>query len=473
MDNIKYYGLPYNNKAISPDEFRNFARLLFLSQSNSVNDVHLIIEKTPAKTREELISYIGELQKEAQLIKEASVSLEETQRQITRKLQQWIDSYGCANNEIDEYFAYYNIPLDVMQSVRIAPKNALSSPQEINNELGKFIIGQLNARKILSSAVYIHQLRAGKIKPRICSMFNDAYDHIPLLPNPNIILIGSTGTGKSYILKTIARLFGMPFLKIDCASLTSSGYTGNGFNEYFAALYKKLNGDKAAISNALIFFDEFDKLSEQGFSRNEGSVGGVEMQQEFLNLIEDKEYLISQRKSQEENILLNLSNCMFVFGGSFFGIDKHIENRLGCRKSVGFKTEVTYYGADGFDLLDQIVPHDLVSFGILPELVGRVNHIVTLHPHTKETIIEILKYAPDSMLQAYRNFFRLHYDNLVIEEEVYSLLADRILETGTGARAINGILNELLKDLIYNSPNLEKENLVVNKDYFEKVFNYS
>lgn len=473
MDNKKYYGLPYINEALSSDEFRDFARLLFLSQSNSVKDVHQIIEKVVTKTREEIMPFIEELRKEVQLIKEASKSLDEAQKDIAARLQLWIDSFGCASNEIDEYFAYYNIPTDVMHSVRIVPANVLSSPPEINKELGKFIMGQFNARKILSSAVYIHQLRAGKIKPQICSMFNDIYDQVPLLPNPNIILIGTTGTGKSYILKTIARLFGVPFLKIDCASLTSSGYYGNGLNEYFAALYKKYNGDKKVISNSLIFFDEFDKLSEQNIDRSSGSVGGVEMQQEFLNLLEDKEYLISNRKSQEDNILINLSNCMFVFGGSFSGIEKHIENRLGRRITMGFKTGSAHQGAGVSNLLDQVVPQDLVKFGLLPELVGRVNHIVTLHSHTKETIIDILKNSPDSILQAYRNFFRLHYDNLVIEDEVYGLLADKILETGTGARAINGILNELLKDLIYNSPNLEKETLIVDKSFFDKVFKYN
>lgn len=473
MNNKTFYGLPYVNEALSPDEFRDFARLLFLSQSNSVMDVHQIIEKVVTKTKEEMIPFIEGLRKEVQLIKEASKSLDEEQKDIAARLQLWIDSFGCASNEIDEYFAYYNIPTDVMHSIRIVPENALSSPPEINKELGKFIMGQSNARKILSSALYIHQLRAGKIKPQICSMFNDDFDHIPLLPNPNIILVGTTGTGKSYILKTIARLFGVPFLKIDCASLTSSGYYGNGLNEYFTALYKKFNGDEEAISNSIIFFDEFDKLSEQNIARSQGSVGGIEMQQEFLNLLEDKEYLISNRKSQEDNILINLSNCLFVFGGSFFGIENHIENRLGKRKSMGFKNDIVDMEDGISGLLEKVASQDLVSFGLLPELVGRVNHIVTLHAHTKETIIDILKNSPDSILQAYRNFFRLHYDNLLIEEEVYGLLADKILKTGTGARAINGILNELLKDLIYNSPNLEKETLIVDKAFFDRVFKYN
>jgi len=406
------------------------------------------------------------------IIKENVQQLEEGQKEIAYKLQEWIDNFECSPQEINEYLTFYKLSQDIVSTLRLVPKEKLVSPKSIFNELNKFVIGQENAKKILSSAVYTHLLRRQKIKPQITLIYKGDYDTVPLLPNPNIILIGSTGTGKSYILKTISNLFGLPFLKIDCASLTSSGYVGNGLSEYLAAFYKKHKGNLNELNNAIIFFDEFDKLSEQAYSKSQGSVGGIEMQQEFLQLIEDKEYLINVKGGKEESVLVNLSNCMFVFGGSFYGIESIIEKRLGQTKSVGFRNTNNSKEVKKESILQKVFQEDLIKFGILPELVGRVNHIVTLQNHTKETIIEIIKNASDSILKSYQNFFDLHLDKLIIEDEVYELIAERVIITGTGARGLNGILNELLKDLVYEAPNMKMETFTVDKDYFNKVFDY-
>lgn len=471
MENKKLYGIEYKNLSISETVFERLVRLLYLSQSNSVTDTQEFLQKAGSLSDDKLTEYLNFLEDEVEFLRSSADELEMAKNDLAEKLKIWIDNFDCKPEEIHEYIDFYKLSYDIVGTLRLVPKDSILTPKSIFNELSKYVIGQDNAKKILSTAVYTHLLRRQKIKPQITVLYTGGYDTVPLLPNPNIILIGSTGTGKSYILKTIAKQFGFPFLKIDCASLTSSGYIGNGLNEYLAAFYKKHKGNMDEINNAIIFFDEFDKLSENSFKRSEGSVGGVEMQQEFLHLIEDKEYLISSRGGKEEGVLVNLSNCMFVFGGSFYGIDNIIEKRLGKQKNIGFKN-LKDSEADKSSYLQNVVQEDLVNFGILPELVGRVNHIVTLQNHTKETIVEIIKNASDSVLNAYFNYFEIHLDKLIIEDEVYEFIAERVMKTGTGARALNGILNELLKDLVYESPNMLQETFTIDKDYFNKVFDY-
>lgn len=471
MENKRLYGIEYKNLNISVEVFERLSRLLYLSQSNSVADVQTFLIKAGTLEDENLSEYLDFLEAETEFLRSSADELESAKSDLVEKLQMWIDNFNPTPEEINEYVSFYNLSYDLVGTLRLVSQDKILSPKSIFSELDKYIVGQDNAKKILSTAVYTHLLRRKKIKPQITAAQNQSYDDVPLLPNPNIILIGSTGTGKSYILKTIAKVFGLPFLKVDCASLTSSGYIGNGLNEYISAFYKKHKANIEEINNAIFFFDEFDKLSENAFGRTEGSVGGVEMQQEFLHLIEDKEYLIYNRGNKDEGVLVNLSNCMFVFGGSFYGIDNFIEKRLGKQKSIGFKNPIQTE-TDNSLLLQKVVQEDLVKFGILPELVGRVNHIVTLQNHTKETIIEIIKNSSDSILKAYFNYFEIHLDKLIIEDDVYELIAERVMKTGTGARALNGILNELLKDLVYESPNMLVETFTIDKDYFNKVFNY-
>jgi len=439
--------------------------------SNSVTDVQRFISKLNKFDPANLETYCSGLDLEVYTIKEnLRYSAHFTNRMVER-LQNWIDNIGCTRQEIEDFISYYKIRSDKLVGLRMISKSQYNSPADINTMLGQYIIGQERAQKILSSAIYIHLLRCGLVKPLISAGYTTQNSGlVPLLPNPNIVLIGSTGTGKTYILKTIASVFRLPFLKVDCASLTSTGYYGNGLNEHLYTFLNKCQESKQDINQAIIFFDEFDKLSEMHYARSGGSLGGVEMQQEFLNIIEDKEILLYPPKgSQNEGKSLNLSNCMFVFGGSFYGIERIVEKRLGKHQRIGFKMHEKNTNDDA-PVLSHVNPHDLVEFGILPELVGRINHVVSLEEHNLNTIISIIKNSAESPLKAYENYFEMHHDTLVIEEDVYELIAEKILEANTGARAIYGVLNELLKDLLYHSPNLIEEKLVVDKAYFNKVF---
>jgi ATP-dependent Clp protease ATP-binding subunit ClpX len=222
-----------------------------------------------------------------------------------------------------------------------------------------------------------------------------------------------------------------------------------------------------------VYFDEFDKVSEQMYGRKEGSVGGVELQQEFLALLEDKERVITRTgyEAGEKHQLLNTANIMFIFSGSFAGIENIIERRAGEKKSsLGFRQNADKDN-NKQSILHQVTFDDVIKFGIIPELAGRIGFIGVLDKLTKNDLISIMKSAKGNILNQYNNFFLYHFDKLVIKEEVYELIAEEVVKRNIGARALNGVIIELLQDMLFKAPNEFEEVFTVDKDYFYSKFN--
>ena len=464
------YGIAYKYDNISEDEFLSLVRLMFLAQSIGVKQVVKILNKFRVFSAIDIHGLKSCLEIEVDILKDTFKSIQGFDQKVFSRLKDWIDFFGCTANEAKEYIEYFDLHKDLTKNLSLKASTNALNPKKIQAMLDEYVIGQNVAKRILSTATYTHLIRTGITRPIIRKVYTEEpYSTAPVLPNPNIVIIGSTGTGKSFMVKTIARLFELSLLKIDCASLTASGYMGNNLNDCLYNFFEELRPNQNEINRSMLFFDEFDKLSDHNTKRLEGSVGGVEMQQEFLHMLEEKEFLLTPPKgSKGDSYTINLNECMFVFGGSFSGIEAIIRKRTGINATLGFrKTETS---ADQPSIYSHVKPPDLVAFGIIPELVGRINHIVSLEDHTKETIVSIIKKSKDSALKAYENFFNIHFDSLTIKEEVYDLIAEKVLESKTGARAINSIFNELLKDYMYKTPNLEIEHIVIDKECFYKVF---
>jgi ATP-dependent Clp protease ATP-binding subunit ClpX len=375
-------------------------------------------------------------------------------------------------SEMHEFSTYHATEVHVTNTlIEVVTKSfalTVKNPKDIKTLLDRYVVGQHRAKESICFAFYLHLLRIGVVSPPIIAgTLEESTLKALSLPKPNMMLIGSTGTGKTFMIKTLCKLFDVPFIKIDCASLTSTGYYGKGLNEYMIELHKKLGGDLTTMEKAIIYFDEVDKLSEK--YTNKGSVGGIEVQQEFLTFLEDDEIIVDQHKNNSHlNFTLKSKNLMFIFSGSFAGIEEVIEKRLGHTKGIGFGSTAGSVSSKG--LLAKIDPQDIITFGMIPELVGRINFVEALDQLTKEDVKNILLHTKDSPLERYTNFFRIHLDELVIEPEVFDMIAEEVLKRGGGGRAINTVLQQLLKDFLYQAPNEIAEKYCISRTYFELRF---
>ena len=388
---------------------------------------------------------------------------------LVMKFQSWPAAVGpLSREEREEFTALYGEALrrgdaDIF-SERVERPH---SPDMLYRLIDRYVIGQEEAKRTVCFSFYLHLVRCGMIRPKILNLHadHDVPPDLPL-PNPNILLIGLTGCGKTYLVSTLCKLLGVQTVTMDCSSLTSAGYIGLGVNEYMEALYDACGGDAEAIGRSVVYLDEFDKLSTKG--KGDLTVKGATIQQELLKLVESDTYTLQRRSGQSpktESVEMDISTVMFVFSSSFAGMEEQFAQARGIRFGGPERAE-----ADPHAWLKRVGPEDLIKFGLIPELVGRINFIVALDPLTREDIVTIMRTAKGSALERYENFFRVHLDELSIDEEVYDLLADEILARGGGGRSITSCLQQLLADYLYDAPNLARETFHVDVDYFRTRF---
>lgn len=338
----------------------------------------------------------------------------------------------------------------------------LLKPNAIKSYLNEYVIGQDDAKKVLSVAVYNHF-------KRIAHASNNK-DEIEI-EKSNVILVGETGTGKTLMARSIAKLLNVPFCIADATVLTEAGYVGEDVESILTRLLQAADYDVAAAERGIVFIDEIDKIARKSDNPSiTRDVSGEGVQQAMLKLLEGSTVNVPPqggRKHPDAKMLqVNTKNILFICGGAFDGIEKKIANRLNTQ-AVGYSATVNKAEIDKSNLLQYISPQDLKSFGLIPELIGRLPVLSYLNPLDKTTLRQILTDPKNALLKQYQYLFKMEGINLEVEDEVLDLIVDKALEFKLGARGLRGICEAIMLDLMYEMPGSEKapKNFTINYDY--------
>ncbi len=342
----------------------------------------------------------------------------------------------------------------------------IPAPHKIKGELDDYVIGQEKAKKVISVAVYNHYKRVfTKEQPK-------EEDDGVQIEKSNILLIGPTGSGKTYMVKTLARLLDVPLAIADATALTEAGYIGDDIESVVSKLLAAADNDVEKAERGIIFIDEIDKIAKKK-NTNARDVSGESVQQELLKLLEGSRVEVPVGSNQKNALTpmatVNTDNILFICGGAFPDLEDIIKERLRKKTSMGFQAELKDRYQDDPDILRYVTNADLRSFGMIPEFLGRLPVVVTFQSLTKDMMVEVLKRPKNAILKQYIKLLALDEVKLVFEDEALDWVAQEALKRETGARALRAIIEEFMLDIMYEVP---KDSgigtVVVTRGYLEK-----
>lgn len=339
----------------------------------------------------------------------------------------------------------------------------LPKPRQIKEFLDQYVIGQDEAKKFLSVAVYNHYKRISQ------HIDNDDVE----IEKSNIIMVGATGTGKTLLARTIAKKLHVPFTIVDATVLTEAGYVGEDIESILTRLLQAADYNVAAAEKGIVFIDEVDKIARKGDNPSiTRDVSGEGVQQGLLKLLEGSVVLVPPqggRKHPEQKMVeVNTKNILFICGGAFDGIEKRIANRLNTNV-VGFRDKVTV-SIDRNNLLQYIAPQDLKSFGLIPEIIGRLPILTYLEPLDRDALKRILVEPKNSIIGQYKKLFKMDNVNLTFDDEVIDYVVDKAIEYKLGARGLRSIVEMIMIDVMFDIPSEHRDSLNITLDYArEKV----
>ena len=334
------------------------------------------------------------------------------------------------------------------------------SPHEIKARLDEYVVGQEKAKKIISVAVYNHYKRVA----------TNTMDEIEI-EKSNILMLGPTGCGKTYLVKTLARLLDVPLAIADATSLTEAGYIGDDIESVISKLLAAAENDVEKAERGIVFIDEIDKIAKKK-STSSRDVSGESVQQGLLKLLEGADVEVPVGANSKNAMVplttVNTRNILFICGGAFPDLDEIIKERLRKQASIGFQAELKDKFDKEKDILSKVTIEDIKKFGMIPEFVGRLPIICTLEGLDEEKMVQILKEPKNAILKQYQKLLELDEVKLEFNDEALSAIAKKALEKDTGARALRAIIEEFMLDIMYEIPkddNIGK--VTITKEYIE------